>query len=294
MDQSGQNMYGSNMDSIASYNLFGENDALPDVAHCETIEARSVLHNWEFKPHRHARLHQFLMIDHGAGTARLDAESVTLGDGALVNVPAGCVHSYEFVPGTHGWVVTVPVEVLDQWLAVGEGLRPILARATRLDGTSAERALIEDIFDSFERRDFARAHMLRASVALLAGRTARLIEAASPETSPRESALQRRFEALIEAHFTEHLPVAEYAAHLAVSPTHLSRVMRAATGKPASAAIEERVIREARRNLAYSNLTVSEIAYALGYNDPAYFSRVFSRATGLSPRAFRQHIDGPK
>ena len=55
--------------------------------------------------------------------------------------------------------------------------------------------------------------------------------------------------------------------------------MRQATGRPASAAIEERVIREARRNLAYSNLPISEIAYELGFADPAYFSRVFARAT---------------
>ena len=63
------------------------------------------------------------------------------------------------------------------------------------------------------------------------------------------------------------------------------------TGQPASAVMEERIVREARRNLAYSTLTVAEIAYALGYHDPAYFSRVFSRATGQSPRAFRQQID---
>jgi len=50
------------------------------------------------------------------------------------------------------------------------------------------------------------------------------------------------------------------------------------------------VIREARRNLVYTNLPVSTIAYALGFNDPAYFSRLFSGATGLSPKSFRDKI----
>lgn len=282
------------MDDIASYNLFGEHDDLPDVVHCETIEARSVLHDWEFKPHRHARLHQFLMISHGAGTARLDAAHGTLGDHMLVNVPTGCVHSYAFVPGTAGWVVTVPVEVLDQWLAPGEGLRPLLAKPIIIDGNAEIRRTIEAIFDGFLARDFARAHMLRAQVALLAGLVSRQIAAQDPGESRPDTDLQHRFEALVEAHFTAHLPVAEYAARLHVTPTHLSRVMRKATGRPASAMIEDRIIREARRNLAYSNLSVSEIAYALGYNDPAYFSRVFARATGHSPRAFRRHIDPAK
>jgi len=99
--------------------------------------------------------------------------------------------------------------------------------------------------------------------------------------------LLARFETLIEARFATHQPVADYAAALGVGPTHLSRVCRAATGRPASALIQDRLIREARRNLVYTNLSVSAIAYALGFSDPAYFSRVFTRATGLSPRAFR-------
>ena len=53
-----------------------------------------------------------------------------------------------------------------------------------------------------------------------------------------------------------------------------------------------RIVREARRNLVYTNLPVSTIAYALGFNDPAYFSRLFSVATGLSPRSFRDKVLG--
>ncbi len=102
-----------------------------------------------------------------------------------------------------------------------------------------------------------------------------------------EAPLQRRFEALVEARYLEHRRVSDYAKELAVSTTHLSRVSRNATGYSALRIIEERMIREARRQLTYTNLTITEIAYALGYIDPAYFSRVFSRATGMSPREFR-------
>jgi len=279
------------MDRIESYNLFGESDDLPDVVHCETIAARSVPNDWEFKPHRHARLHQVLMVERGGGTGTFDGETIQLRAGSLANVPPGCVHAYGFERGTEGWVVTVAGELLDEWLSEGEGLRPLLARPAVVEGSRDIARVVRAIFADFETRDFARAHVLRAQVALLAGLVARAIAAAGGATAASETPLQRRFEALVEAHFTEHLPVAEFARRLAVTPTHLSRVMRLATGRPASAAITERIIREARRNLAYSNLSISEIAYALGYQDPAHFSRVFSRATGLSPRAFRQKID---
>lgn len=70
MDASRHIWYISNMNRIETFNLFGEDADLPDVVHCETIEARSVVHDWEFKPpHRHARLHQVLLLERGGGTA---------------------------------------------------------------------------------------------------------------------------------------------------------------------------------------------------------------------------------
>ena len=54
--------------------------------------------------------------------------------------------------------------------------------------------------------------------------------------------------------------------------------------------IEARLMREARRNLAYTNLSISSIAYTLGFSDPAYFSRVFTKDAGISPKAFRLQI----
>jgi AraC family transcriptional activator of pobA len=95
---------------------------------------------------------------------------------------------------------------------------------------------------------------------------------------------------LLEAHYLEHWKVADYARALAVSPTHLSRVTRAATGEAASRLIDARMMREARRNLAYTHLSITTIAYTLGFSDPAYFSRAFSRALGMSPRAFRARV----
>jgi AraC family transcriptional regulator, transcriptional activator of pobA len=279
------------MDPIESYNLFGESDDLPDVVHCETIAARSIPNDWEFRPHRHARLHQVLLIAEGGGTGTFDGETVTLASDSLANVPTGCVHSYAFRPATEGWVVTVASEVLDEWLAEGEGLRPLLSRPAVVAGNDEIVAVIGGIFASYEARAFARAHVLRAQVALLAGLVARALAATGAAGAGTETRLQRRFEELVEAHYREHLPVSDYARRLAVTPTHLSRVMRRTTGQPASAVLEARIIREARRNLAYSNLSVSEIAYALGYNDPAHFSRVFARATGHSPRAFRKRIE---
>lgn len=91
------------------------------------------------------------------------------------------------------------------------------------------------------------------------GLVARQIAARDPVGAQTDHGLQRRFEALLEAHALEHLRVAEYAERLGVTPTHLSRVMRKATEHSTLAAIEAYMIGEARRNLAFTNLSVSEI-----------------------------------
>lgn len=297
MDQAHGVLYKSNMRSpvrpvIQSYNLFGETRDVPDVIHCETIATRSVLHDWELAPHRHARLHQVLLVARGGGQVTLEGQSHRLRPMSLVNVPTGQVHGFAFKPGTDGWVVTFVSEFLDQVLVPSEGLTRILARPGVLRGTPQIRKIAIDIFTEFGARDYARAHVLRALSAMLLGLVARLLAAEQGAEAARAPAadLVKRFEALLDAHFLEHWPVARYAGELKVTPTHLTRVVRETYGCPATHLIRDRMIREARRHLVYTNLSVSQIAYALRYDDPAYFTRTFKQATGQSPRDFRNHI----
>ena len=74
---------------------------------------------------------------------------------------------------------------------------------------------------------------------------------------------------------------------LGVSERQLRSACLKVAGMPPTQLVRKRVLLEAKRALLYSNMTVSEAAYYLGFSDPAYFSRFFARATGTSPRAFR-------
>jgi AraC family transcriptional activator of pobA len=297
MARARKDLYDSNMTGhaaqIRSYQLFGESAELPDVLHCETIAARSALHDWELAPHRHGRLHQLLLVERGGGTAQLEGGTFTLRRGTLVNVAAGDVHAFTFTPGTQGHVATLPEELLDELLESVGDTRRWLARSVVVPaGADLARAMAQ-VASEFDARAPARALVLRGLAALLLGLAARTIARASPEPAElHDSHLLRRFEALLEAHWREHWAVADYARALAITPTHLSRLARAATGQGASRLIEERLLREARRQLAYTNLRVKTIAYALGFVDPAHFTKLFTRAVGLSPKAFRLRLEG--
>ena len=290
-------MHFSNMDgsqsAIQSYSLFGESQHLPDVLHCETIAERSVLHDWELAPHRHARLHQVLLVESGGGTAHLDDARYPLRPGTLINVPPGHVHAFRFQQHTQGWVTTLADELMDEiFVRVGD-VRRDLAQPAVLPANAYVSQTVAQIWQEFSGRAKARALVLRGLSATLLGWVARAMEEHQPsEPAPAESSLVQRLEALIEVHFLEHWQVADYARALAVSPTHLSRVARAATGVSAQRLMEGRLMREARRNLAYTHLGVATIAYTLGYADPAYFTRAFTRDAGVSPRAFRAQVSG--
>jgi AraC family transcriptional activator of pobA len=298
MESSDLFLYDSNMGAMRTsaaikvYNLFGESADLPDVVHCETIAARSMRYNWVVSVHRHARLHQVLLIASGGGQATLDGQVHTLRPMQVVNVPVGDVHGYSFTPGTEGWVLTLAAEILDEALLAYEGLRGVLSQCAVVRSTPQIRTTMMQIFAEHAARDFGRAHVLRALSAALIGLVARELASGRREIGAADSELFRRFEALLERHHLKRWSVSEYAEALSVTPTHLNRVTRNATGDTASHLVLNRMIREARRNLVYTNLPVSTIAYALGFDDPAYFSRVYAAATGVSPRAFRARLHG--
>jgi AraC family transcriptional regulator, transcriptional activator of pobA len=294
MAETGENLYISNMEkqasNIQSYSLFGESTHLPDVLHCETIADRSVLHDWELAPHRHARLHQVLLVEKGGGSVTLDGKTHVLSKGSLVNVPPEHVHSFRFEKGTHGWVTTLADELMDQ-LLVGVGtLRSELNQASVLLADPWVTQTVHQIWLEFSAQEKARALVLRGLSGVLLGWIARQLQEETSEAKLNESALVQRFKALIEQNYTAHWTVNQYAKALSISPTHLSRLTRSANGISALRMIEARLMREARRNLAYTNLSISTIAYALGFSDPAYFSRVFTRDAGVSPKVFRSQI----
>ncbi len=279
-------------DTIRQYDLYGESGQLPDVMHCESIAARSALHDWELVAHRHAHLHQLLLLRRGAGRAQLDDARFALGPGALLNVPPGTVHALRFEPGSDGLVVTWTQAMLDQLLDGDAAVRRCLARPWMAAADPALDSVALQLAEEYASRAAARALVLRGLGCTLLARAARLgASVGGASHAPPDSRLQRGFEELLEAHFREHWRVADYARALAVTPTHLSRVLRGLTGQSASGLIDARLVREARRQLAFTNLRVASVAYALGFADPALFSRVFTRSAGCSPRAFRQQLD---
>jgi AraC family transcriptional activator of pobA len=104
--------------------------------------------------HRHARLHQVLLVESGGGRATLDGCMRALRPMDVVNVAVGDVHGFSFVPGTQGWVLTLAAEILDEALLASERLRGMLSSSTVVRGTPQIRSTMKQIFVEYAGRNF--------------------------------------------------------------------------------------------------------------------------------------------
>ena len=97
----------------------------------------------------------------------------------------------------------------------------------------------------------------------------------------------RAFNELIENHFLEHWPLSEYAKALNVTETRLNDICRRVADISSKKLIFDRQMQEAKRLLIFSDATINTVCYQLGFKDPAYFSRFFTRHAGIRPSDYR-------
>ena len=97
----------------------------------------------------------------------------------------------------------------------------------------------------------------------------------------------REFNFLVETHFNEKHSVVDYASLLNKAPKTLSNLFKKLGNKTPLQVIQDRLLLEAHRLLKYSNKTISEVGYELGFNDVQSFSRFFKNQEGVSPLDFK-------
>ncbi|RIY01999.1 helix-turn-helix domain-containing protein [Aureimonas flava] len=290
--------------SIPVYALYGEAEGgkLPAGVHAETISSRSSHLDWRIAPHRHSHLFQALLVAEGHAMATAEGRRIPLPAPALAWVPPLVVHAYDFAPGTVGTVVSVPANLLRSGLALAPAV---------LQRLGAFRSVVGDLpAEEWQEARFLCATLLRDYQTVAAGREASLCARAAllalwvhRRTNPRGEdgreddtpslvPIVRRFLDAVEGGFGTARSLADYAREAGVSASHLARACRSVTGRSPSRLVQDRRLIEAKRLLAYTALPVAQVAYRLGFEDAAYFSRFFKARVGASPLSFRRIADG--
>lgn len=269
----------------------------PSFLHVEPIPVRSGRYDWTIRTHTHPDHHQILVISKGGGAIEVEGVSWEVAPPSLVIIPALTIHAIRFKPGTDGYVITVAPpflqSALDDDADLVDGFRvPIRFLPPQIGRDIDLVGLFASLEHEFIWSAPGRRTAIKAYLQLLAVTVRRLLEQerARPVSSAREADMVMRFRELVEKHFRNHASLDVYARKLGVTTARLNACCRMTTGKSSLALINNRLLTEAKRNLLYSDMTVNEIGAALGYADPAYFNRFFSRNVGLSPGRFRDRL----
>src|ERR1700722_13157186 len=147
------------LQQIPTYFLYGEapRRVVGPMLHVETIEARSARHHWRIDPHLHQVLHQVVFVVRGRGVAQAESARTQFRPPALMLMPAGSVHGFEFEPGTTGYVASISVELQRDLVRHEPEIGALFAAPTTLEFESkALRA--PDLAQAFRMlaREFAR------------------------------------------------------------------------------------------------------------------------------------------
>lgn len=127
--------------------------------------------------------------------------------------------------------------------------------------------------------------LARAIAAITVGIVARTC--GTRESSPRKTELTLAFRRLLQRDLHIHRTPSHYASELNISTVYLNEAVRGVTGVSAGRYIRNEIVLRAKRQLVHTGRSIREIAYDLGFDDFAYFSRLFSSVAGMSPSEFR-------
>lgn len=277
---------------IPRFQLYGEppGDVERGFLHVETIPQRSRLHDWTIRPHAHPQHHQILFLTGGSAEVRIDERHRVLDGTALVTVSATTVHGFRFSVGADGHVLTISDAFLHDAAADDALLRAAFSGpgdviAGEIDPGIADAFAClqrEFVWSAPGRRTAIKLHLQRILLAI--ARTRGGDAAGRPS---RAASLVARYRELVEREFRRQPGLPALARTLGTTPSRLNAACRTVAGRSALNLLHDRVTVEAKRNLLYTGMSVAEVARSVGFGDPAYFNRFFSRRTGHAPGAFR-------
>jgi len=248
------------------------------------------------KPHKH-NFYVTILFTKGMGVHEIDFNRYEVKPGSVFLLAPGQTHSWELSDDVEGYIFFHTQNFLDLYL-LKETLRdyPVFrssfyANVVYLDEVQTvemtaicKKILAEVRGDNWKRNQYLVSLTLilyiESNRLLLQGEKLNIIH-----HNLYANHLQA-FEELLEKYFKEVKSAAEYANKMNMTQKHLNRVCKTMVNQTTTDIILDRVILEAKRMMIYTNLSFYEIASQLGYDEYSYFSKVFKKRVGETPKEF--------
>ena len=156
------------------------------------------------------------------------------------------------------------------------------------DETAKLNLILEHLIDEFQQQETAQYDMLQAYLKQFIILSVRVKKGNYSIKDDTETKLFKDFSTLVDLNFKKEHSVTYYGERLGLSPKSITKHFQKIGVNTPSDYIKNRIVLEAKRQLIYSDHSVKQIAYDLGFNDPAYFTRFFTKAATISPLQFKK------
>lgn len=248
-------------------------------------------------PHRHSFYHLVLFTE-GSGRHTIDFHHFQAAPYQIYFMIPGQVHTWDFGEDMEGYVVNFSDSFFKSFLLQPEYLdsfsfldqdssNNVLTLSEAIRGRIC--ALFEELLSQNARATAWRDDMVRVlllQIFLIIEQSDSVDRKMNAEKG--KNATVRNFIRLIDKHYDRMRLPGQYAEMLNVTPNHLNALCKEHVGMQAGELIRNRIVLEAKRLLINLDLTVSEIAYKLNFNDNSYFTKFFRKETGMTPEDFRK------
>jgi AraC family transcriptional activator of pobA len=241
-----------------------------------------------------------IIPDKGKGTFFVDFKEVYLSAGSLLFLYPGQVQRVIETQKIDGWILYFDNNLIDDYSR--SVLEESLYQGSLLAISKEQKKwifqLMELLYSTSELRDMSAFHKpaMRSIVVSFIYKLTAIYQASATQDmkqhSARSNTIVTSFRKLLRENFKDIKSPAEYAGLMNLSLGYLNDTLKMVTGNTVSHSIQEEAIREAQRLLWYSDLSIKEIASNVGFDDPKYFSRIFSKITEKSPGEFRKRHQG--
>lgn len=286
--------------SVPQFHLYGEdtNDAAYDFVHAEPIQVRARQADGLINLHSHKYLQQVIFVSSGQCSCTIETNSFNLQGPVIILPPPDVAHGFHFSQDSEGVVISFTDDVVRGKTGLRSGLHGRLMAAQRQMFVEIEEVRVArrlkriagDLVGEIALRRDGYEIAMRSQLAIIVVEISRLISEGRTDSVEHPNYVDEKIEQLrqlIEENFHETRHLTDYANWLSMTPDRLNEHCKRITGKTAGSMVRQRLLIEAKRQLVYSDLSVSEIAYDLNFSDPSYFSRFFRKSTGQTPQQFR-------
>jgi len=257
-------------------------------------KSKSAFSNYEIsQPHRHD-FYYCVLLD--KGKIEVDFKKVRLSDLTLFLSYPGQVHQINSAKMERGWFLAFDPSILSEQLkhildqCLSEVIQIPLSPEQSADFNSHISYLYKVYNNSGQLFQQPVIHSLATAFVYQIASIYLTIEKFSLIKYPTRSIeITKKFMQILRHNYKALKKPFEYAAKMNITATYLNDTIRTVTGFTVTYFIQQELMREAQRLLYYSDISVKEVAYALGYEDDKYFNRLFSKIIGVSPGVFRKN-----